>query len=143
MSSVQAALGIAQMERIDQLVKKKREIFYYYQDRLGQNSDLCLNAEPKNVWNSYWMVTIVPQGPNVPEKFSLQESLFQKKIDSRPFFSRLSTLKPYEANQENKRTLRSEPNGAYVARHGLNLPSGYNMNEALVDRVCSELIKLL
>ena len=143
MSSVQAALGIAQMERIDDLIVQKRQIFHWYQDRLSQKPNICLNVEPENVRNSYWMVTVVPQSANAPDKFSLQTLLAEKNIDSRPFFNRLSMLKPYESKQESIRNLPFEPNGAHVARYGLNLPSGYNMNEALIDRVCSEFLGLL
>ena len=143
MSSVQAALGIAQMERIDDLIAQKRQIFHWYQDRLSQKPNICLNVEPENVRNSYWMVTVVPQRANAPDKFSLQTLLAEKNIDSRPFFNRLSMLKPYESKQESIRNLPFEPNGAHVARYGLNLPSGYNMNEALIDRVCSEFLGLL
>jgi len=142
MSGVQAALGIAQMERIGGLVDQKRQIFNWYQDRLGQQASLCLNIEPENVRNSYWMVTIVPQNVDAPDKFWLQTQLAKKQIDSRPFFSRLTTLKPYREIDGCAGTLCSEPKGAHIARHGLNLPSGYNMNEGLVDRVCSELLDI-
>ena len=89
------------------------------------------------------MVTIVPQDANAPDKFLLQKLLAERNIDSRPFFSRLSILKPYESYPESIRNLPFEPNGAHAARYGLNLPSGYNMNEALIDRVCSKLLDLL
>jgi len=143
MSGVQAALGVAQMERIGELVDQKRQIFSWYQDRLGPQTSLVLNVEPENVRNSYWMVTIVPQNKDAPDKFSLQTQLAKKQIDSRPFFSRLTTLKPYREIGRCAGTLPSKPNGAHVALHGLNLPSGYNMNEELVDRVCSELMGIL
>ena len=143
MSSVQAALGIAQMERIDELITQKRQIFKWYQDRLKQQPNIYLNIEPENVRNSYWMVTVVPQNVNAPDKFLLQKLLAERNIDSRPFFSRLSMLKPYEAHPESVRNLPFKPNGAHAARYGLNLPSGYNMNEALIDRVCSKLLDLI
>ena len=143
MSSVQAALGIAQMERIDELITQKRQIFKWYQDRLKQQPNIYLNIEPENVLNSYWMVTIVPQDANAPDKFLLQKLLAERNIDSRPFFNRLSMLKAYEAHPESVRNLPFRPNGAHAARYGLNLPSGYNMNEALIDRVCSKLLGLL
>ena len=140
MSGVQAALGIAQMERVDVLIAQKRQIFGWYADRLSGLPGLALNVEPQEVRNSYWMVTVVPDSPGAPDKFALQAALAERAIDSRPFFSRLTTLKAYEGQTECARFLPAKPVGAHIARHGLNLPSGYNMTEVLVDRV-SEVLK--
>ena len=144
MSSVQAALGIAQMERVESLIDQKRQIFNWYQERLHSKVDICLNYEPENVKNSYWMVTVVPQNKDMIDKFSLQAELAKKQIDSRPFFSRLSTLLPYkEAGLKHNHLLGAETTGHHATTHGLNLPSGYNMTEELVERVCLELINIL
>ena len=59
MSSVQAALGIAQTERLDELVAKKRQIFAWYESRLSDIEQLKLNPAIPGVWNSYWMVTAI------------------------------------------------------------------------------------
>ncbi len=62
MSSLQAALGLAQIERIDALVERKREIFGWYREELGDCEGIVLNQEAQGVHNSYWMVTaILPQ----------------------------------------------------------------------------------
>ena len=144
MSSVQAALGIAQMERVESLIDQKRQIFNWYQERLNSKIDICLNYEPENVRNSYWMVTVVPQNKDMMNKFCLQAELAKKKIDSRPFFSRLSSLLPYkEKSYKHNHLLGAEVIGHHATTHGLNLPSGYNMTEELVERVCFELINIL
>lgn len=139
MSAVQAALGIAQMERLDALIAQKRQIFQWYADRLAGLKGIRLNAEPPHVRNSYWMVTVVPEDAAGPDKFALQAALAERRIDSRPFFSRLTTLAAYSDRPENARFLPDRPQGELMARNGLNLPSGYNMTEALVDRVCAAL----
>src|SRR6185436_2933071 len=59
MSSVQAALGIAQTERLDELVAKKRQIFAWYEERLSGMEQLQLNPAIPGVRNSYWMVTAI------------------------------------------------------------------------------------
>ena len=144
MSSVQAALGIAQMERVESLIDQKRQIFNWYQKRLHSKVDICLNCEPENVRNSYWMVTVVPKHKDMMDKFSLQAELAKKKIDSRPFFSRLSSLLPYKkTNLNHNHLIDTEVIGNHATTHGLNLPSGYNMTEELVERVCFELINIL
>jgi len=143
MSSVQAALGIAQMERIDALIDYKRKIFGWYQERLGRTEGLQLNAEPPLVRNSYWMVTAVPDLTFPHDKFSLQAALRDHGIDSRPFFSRLSTLAAYKGQSESFHFLPRQCSGQLAATRGLNLPSGYDLEESTVDRVCTSFLSIL
>lgn len=143
MSAVQAALGIAQMERIDEMINYKRRLFRWYSDRLSSIPGLLLNAEPYDVKNSYWMVTVVPASDFGHDKFSLQAALAEERIDTRPFFSRLSLLKPYLRNVDAGRFLPDNCNGDGPANRGINLPSGYGLNEEVVDRICATLGKVL
>ena len=143
MSAVQAALGIAQMERIDALIEQKRAIFRWYADRLAGIPGLALNAEPQRVRNSYWMVTVVPDASHGLDKFALQAAMLERGIDTRPFFSRLSTLEAYRGRPASARFLPERPAGEHAARCGINLPSGYHVTEALADRVASALRAVL
>ena len=59
MSSMQAALGLAQLERIEELVDRKRQIFSWYQAELDFIPGVSLNYEPPNTKNTYWMVTVI------------------------------------------------------------------------------------
>lgn len=93
MSAVQAALGLAQVERAEELVAKKRQIFDWYAEEL---SDLpcvmTLNAEPPGTRNSYWMTTIVLDPAIGIEKTCLAKRLAARGVDTRPFFHPLSSL---------------------------------------------------
>jgi perosamine synthetase len=143
MSAVQAALGVAQMERIDALIEYKRRLFGWYRDHLAGVPGLQLNAEPQQVRNSYWMVTVVPEASFGHDKFSLQAALRSRGIDSRPFFSQLSGLKAYAERTESARFMPANPTGAAAAMRGINLPSGYGLDEATVGRVCAGLLEAL
>lgn len=144
MSAVQAALGVAQMERIDSLISHKRRIFAWYRERLGTINGVTLNVEPPGTTNSYWMVTAV-LAPNLGiDKFRMMEELGRRNIDSRPFFSPLSTLPAFEDRKQARRFVRPQSAGAAVAAFGVNLPSGYNMDEEkadLVSRAVAEIIR--
>ena len=59
MTSMQAALGLAQLERLDELVDRKRAIFAWYKRELADVPGLTLNHEPEGTRNSYWMVTAI------------------------------------------------------------------------------------
>lgn len=143
MSAVQAALGIAQLERINEMIEYKRGLFRWYNDRLSSIRGLTLNAEPHHVKNSYWMVTVVPDADYSHNKYSLQAALAEQRIDTRPFFSRLSRIKAYERFSDAARFLPDHCNGDGPADRGINLPSGYGLDESTVDRICASLVKAL
>jgi perosamine synthetase len=143
MSAVQAALGIGQMERIDELIARKRAIFGWYRDRLGDMNGVAINAEPAGTENSYWMVTAVPAREFGLDKFALMAGFDARNIDTRPFFSQLSTLRALDDHPAAKRFVSPTDKGAHAATCGINLPSGYHMDEAKVERVCLALKEIL
>lgn len=143
MSAVQAALGLGQMERIDQMIARKRQIFGWYRDRLGHRQDIRLNAEPAGVENSFWMVSVVPDAGYPMDKFALMAALRERNIDTRPFFSLLSDLRAFDSQPEAFRFLPAVPRGALAARKGINLPSGYNIDEEKADLVSRALIEVM
>src|SRR5207237_4601679 len=53
--NLQAALGYAQFQRLDELVEKKRCMWKAYMNRLQEIDDLKFNAEPDAVYNSAWI----------------------------------------------------------------------------------------
>ena len=103
MNAVTAALGCAQMERIDALIKHKRQIFAWYHERLKDLDGVAMNVEPDGVVNSYWMVTVVPDKSYGFEKFALMEAMSERNIDTRPFFTPLSQLPAFADRPQSKR----------------------------------------
>lgn len=143
MSAMQAAIGIAQMERIDELVVRKRQLFQWYRDSLGDVPGLSLNFEPDNVKNSYWMVTVVPNEHYNIDKYELQEKLRDRNIDSRPFFSSLSSLKAFENRPGIRKNIKVSDKSQTVTRNGVNLPSGYQVDKNMANFISSALIEIL
>ncbi len=143
MSSLQAALGLAQIERADELVERKRQIFGWYRARLGACPWLRLNAEPAGTKNSFWMVTILLDPRLAVRKEELIGLMAREKIACRPMFHPLSSLPAYrglpsalEAREKNRVAYALSP-------WGINLPSALILTEAQVDRVCSVLLEIL
>lgn len=143
MSAVQAALGVAQMERIDALIAHKRAIFGWYRDRLAGLSGVTLNAEPEGTQNSFWMVTVVLDPTLGLDKFALMAELDERNIDSRPFFTPLSTLPAFDERPAAKRFVTPRDAGHRIAAYGVNLPSGYNMTEEKADIVASAVREII
>jgi perosamine synthetase len=145
MNAVTAALGVAQMERIDALIEKKRAIFGWYRDRLGDLNGVTLNAEPPGVENCYWMVTAIPDADFGLDKFALMAEFDKRNIDTRPFFSQLSSLPALDSRPDAKRFVSPTDKGTHPAHYGINLPSGYHVDEAtadLVSRALKEILRL-
>ena len=135
MSSMQAALGLAQLERIDELITRKREIFEWYRGALGNPCGIALNSEAVNVINTYWMVTAVVDKERRIEKSEIMQKLSEAGIDSRPMFDPLSAIPAYE-NTPSAAAARKRNQIAYsVSPRGINLPSGFNLTQPAVDHV--------
>lgn len=137
MSSMQAALGLAQLERVEELVARKREIAGWYSSELDGWDAVTFNSEAPAVKNTYWMNTVVVDPALGVDKLALGELLSQRGIDCRPFFHPLSTLPAYAGHPDANTTLT--PVSRRLSPHAINLPSGLNLTEADVRRVCDAL----
>jgi perosamine synthetase len=131
MSNLQAALGCAQIERIEELIEKKREIFNWYKESL--NALPCdLNPEHEETKNSYWLPTAVFHKSIEFKRENFFSLCKEKNIDSRPFFFPLSSLPMFVAKPENE--------VAYdLYERAINLPSYHDMTKGDVKYVCDVL----
>ncbi len=143
MSSLQAALGLAQLERVEELITRKREIFGWYRACLENRDGITLNHEAPDVKNTYWMVTTVFDPALGLNKIDVLKRLGTAGIDCRPFFHPLSSIPAYRDLPQAETARRANETTYRIAPHGINLPSGFNMNEALVERVVAELNRVL
>ena len=143
MSSLQAAFGLAQLERIDELLDRKRQIFGWYRDRLGDTKGLQLNAEVPDTTNTFWMVTVVLDESHGWQTRELMAAFDGCDIDTRPFFPPLSSL-PALAHVPGAVEAKERNVVAYdLAERAINLPSALMLTEGDVDRVCVALRQLL
>lgn len=143
MSSMQAALGLGQLERIDELVDRKRQIFAWYREELGNVEGITLNYEPANTKNTYWMVTAIFDEKFGLEKGRLMELMNEQNIDCRPFFHPLSSLPAYEGLESAKVAAKNNSVGYGISPRAINLPCGMNLTEELVKYVCGALVKVI
>ena len=143
MSSMQAALGLAQLERIEELVDRKRLIFSWYRQELAGVEGLTLNYEAPGTKNTYWMVTAILDPKLGLAKEEVLEQLSRNGIDGRPFFHPLSSLPAYAHLAQSRKSKESNPVSYRLSPYGLNLPSGMDMDEEKVIFVCQMLKRLL
>jgi len=143
MSALQAAFGLAQLERIEELVARKREIFTWYAAQLSGQRGLTLNQEGSGVKNTYWMVTVMLDPELGIRKEELMSGLDRAGIDTRPFFHPLSSLPAYRGLGGAEKWRQKNPVSYALAPWGVNLPSGLNLTEELVARVSRSVKELI
>jgi perosamine synthetase len=139
MSSLQAALGLAQLERIEELIARKREIFARYRDELSGVSDLTLNSEPPGTKNAYWMVTVVLGASWILTKSDLRAQLSELGIETRPFFHPLSSLPAYRGQQQAALAQMRNRVAYDLSPRAVNLPSALCLTGEQVRRACDSL----
>jgi len=136
MSNVQAAIGCAQMERIDELVARKREIFVFYKAALAGLTGIAMNPEPDGCANSYWMPTVVFDENLKIERDELLEAFKKRNIDARVFFWPLSDLDMFVAIPENRIAWS-------ICTRAINLPAYHDISEVEIHSAVSVLSDFL
>jgi perosamine synthetase len=139
MSSMQAALGLAQLERIDELVERKRQIFAWYQEELAKVEGITLNYEPMGTKNTYWMVTVILDHKFGIKKERLIELMSTRNIDCRPFFHPLSSLPAYGHLSQAKEASKRNQVSYQISPYGINLPSSLSITKEEIVYVCEVL----
>ena len=143
MSNLQAAVGLAQLERIEELVEKKRMIFSWYSEVFKGTNYLTLNPSSPQLRNSYWMTTVLFENSEFIEQKVLIKELRDSGVDTRPFFSPLSSLKAFKDAQDIKRAQRENIYAYEISARGINLPSHQNLTYEDVCLVKKKLDKIV
>ena len=87
MTNLQAAIGLAQLERLDEFVQKKREIGSFYNELLFDIKGIqCPLIETSYSKNIYWVYGIVIKKPNLINAQAAMQLLHKKGVGTRPFF---------------------------------------------------------
>jgi perosamine synthetase len=120
MSNIQAAIGCAQMERIEELIQRKREILSCYRGHLADLPGVSLNPEPANTVIGAWMPTLVFGPETAVTREILQAAFAVENIDARVFFHPLSKLPMFEPKLANI-------NAWAIPDRAINLPSYHDL----------------
>ena len=133
MTSLQAAVGLAQIERLGDLVAARRRNAHLYRERLA-GLGLQLSGETARAFSSYWMFNLVlPEGAAVGRD-ELAHRLAAAGIDSRTVFYPLHLMPPYAGLV---RPGQSFPASERLGSRGLTLPSATTLVEVEIDRVAA------
>ena len=135
MSNIQAAIGCAQVERIEELTQRKRGIFSYYREHLLVRPGIYMNPEPVGTVNGAWMPTVVFTPETGITREILQSAFASENIDARVFFHPLSSLPMFEKNNVNVHAWD-------VPTRAINLPSYHDISEGELERILAVLRKV-
>jgi|SRR5579862_130018 len=133
-TNLQAALGVAQLERLDEFLERKRAIAAAYRAGLEDVPGMSFQDEADWASSSWWMPTLRIHGDRGIDRDELATRLRADGVDSRPAFVPLHLLPPYR--QEG-----SLPVAEAVGREGLSLPSGTSLSEAELEYVIASVRK--
>jgi perosamine synthetase len=141
LTNLQAALGVAQLERMEEIVERKKSIGREYSSRL-RNLDK-LQLPPESAWgrNVFWMYGVVLKESAHMDAAKLAATLLQRGVETRPFF-----LGMHEQPVFTKRGLfrdESYPVAERIARQGLYLPSGLALTPGQLDQVCDAVAEVI
>lgn len=139
--NVQAALGWAQLQRIEELVAIKRHQIETYRARLADIADLQLNHEPEGGRNGAWITALV-FGPSLAiTKAQAIERLTARGIPARPFFYPLSSMPAYGSREVEMRP--RNPVAYDISSRAINLPGAMNMTDEQLERTCDAVHDIL
>jgi len=124
MTNLQAAVGVAQMERFEEIINKKREIFNFYNINLLNLKGISkMPFHSNNLYNSSWLYTLILDSSINRDK--LIHKLNQLGIELRPSFCSLSEMPPYR----NFRKSLNLKNSYLLSKNGVSLPSSIMLNK--------------
>jgi len=135
MSNIQAAIGCAQIERIEELINRKREILCIYRDGLAELTGISMNPEPDGTVNGAWMPTVVFAPDTGITREKLQAAFAAENVDARVFFWPLSSLPMFDPAPANIHA-KSIPN------HAINLPSFHEITDIQQELVIKTITDL-
>ena len=114
MTNICAAIGLAQIERIKEIIEKKRQIAYWYKEGL-KATPCAFHEEHEDVFHSYWMCSILLE--KIKHRDSIREHLTKYGIETRPLFYPVHTMPMYAKRYERHKIAED------LGWRGINLPS--------------------
>lgn len=137
MTNLQAALGVAQLERIDEVIRLKRRNAQLYNSLLEGVPGIVLPPEAPWAKRVYWLHTILLEERSKIKRDRVIKELDRRGIETRPVFYPMSSMPPYRNGKD-----RRFPVAEQISRNGLSLPSSPLLKPDHIRRVCGVLREL-
>ena len=131
MTNICAAIGLAQLEQANLIIKKKREIAFNYMEKL-KDTPIVFHNETEGVFHTFWMCSILT--PQAEQRDSLRNKLKENGVETRPAFYPIHTMPMYSQKYEKMEIAED------IGWRGINLPSWPGLTLEDIIYIC-DLIK--
>lgn len=133
LTNMQAAIGLAQLERINHFLKAKEKIAAGYRQKLERVKGLKFQEQNPGKKSVCWLFSMTIEPPYKLTRDQLMAVFEKNAVECRPFFHPLHTMPPYHEKKAYKEA-------EFLAGHGINLPSFVTITDSQIERV-TEIIK--
>jgi perosamine synthetase len=141
LTNMQAALGLAQVDRMDEIVARKRRMGQAYTERLSEVAGLELQVQQPWARSVYWMFGLVLSEETGLDAEQFAARLTARGVETRPFF--LGMHEQPVLREQGLFAGEAYPVAERIARQGLYLPSGLALTESQIDQVCQAVCEAL
>lgn len=139
MTNVAAAIGVAQLEKADWHIARRREIASQYHERLKDLSSITFQSEKPWARSVHWMTTAVLNDQCPCSRDSVMRRLAEASIETRPLFYPMHKLPMYGDLVHGQEFRIAD----YLATRGFNLPSSATLGEDEISYICSQITQIL
>jgi len=139
MTNLQAAIGVAQIKKLDKFIKEKRQIANWYSEELkdlGRKGPIKLHPQMPWAKSVYWMYSILVEDKVKISRDDLMKKLEERGIETRPFFYPMHLIPPYRAKER-------LPVAEKLAKTGINVPSSVKLQKGEIGYISKIIKKLL
>lgn len=133
MTNICAAIGLAQLEKIEEVLSKKYQIAKWYEEKLMPLKEITFHKEAEDVYHSYWMCSILIDKSNCRD--DLRTYLSDNGIDTRPLFYPVHTMPMYSDKYQ------KHQNAEDLGWKGINLPSYPELKEEDITFIANIIAK--
>ena len=130
MSNLQAAVGLAQMERIKEFLQARKRMTEVYTALLEEIPGISLYSEPGWSKSVCWLFSILLDEEYGLTRNQLRSHLLKAGIESKPFFKPLPSLIPFFTDEP-------YPNSVRISERGISLPSAVDLTEAQIEYIAA------
>jgi perosamine synthetase len=134
MTNLAAALGLAQLERLDDYLAQRETLWRQYQDRLSDLEGMTLQTTPEHARPVRWMVNVLLPEDCSEQRDRVMEAMLEQGVETRPAFAPLHLLPPYLSTPP-----QSLPLAEGISARGITLPTWVGLDAQGVVRVCASL----
>jgi perosamine synthetase len=135
MTNLQAALGVAQLEQIEDFLERRAEIMSWYSSEIAVSDHVRLNRVSNWAKSAFWMVCLEIDWLDEARRDVFMQALKARGIDTRPYFCTMSSMPMYQQPPL--------PTSANKSRIGLNLPSYYELTKTQVQGIGADVNEIL